>query len=190
MDEAYLVEKVGDILRACYSPSDYEVQNGYVHPCLSKTGRGRKPEIDSVVINKSSDTIMIAIEAKWAGSSHCTPANILWDIVRLKILVDRNPNCTGVFLIAGHKKNIDVCFSLPFFAPGTQHPLQQGNTRKKTFSIRANKDHQSFIEIQKNAWKKKYPNLEVPDSLVTVLEDPTKSANEVNRFVAKAWVIR
>lgn len=189
MDEAYLVQSIGDVLGAFFDQQIFEIRKSYVHPSLNSVGSGRKPEIDYAVIHRTSNTIQMAIEAKWAGSSHCTPTNILWDLVRLKILRDSNPACIGSFLIAGHNSKMNKIFENSFFAPGTQHPLQHGNPRKKIFSLIANKDHQPFITTQANAWKRKYPDLQIPSSLITVLEDPTKSANEINRFSAKTWLV-
>ncbi|SFP51190.1 hypothetical protein SAMN05216229_10359 [Geopseudomonas sagittaria] len=189
MDEAYLVQSVADILGAFFDQQTFEIRKNYVHPYLDGGGKGRKPEIDYAVIHRQSNTIQMAIEAKWAGSSHCTPENILWDLMRLKILRDSNPSCIGAFLIAGHKNKMDKCFGAPFFAPGTQHPLQHGNPRKKIFSLIANRDHQPFITAQTNIWIHKYPSLVIAPSLTTVLEDPTKSANEINRFTAKTWIV-
>lgn len=189
MDEAYLVHGISDILNAFFDQHKFEIRKNYIHPSLSAGKPGRKPELDYVVIDRSSMKMVMAIEAKWAGSSHCAPENILWDLVRLKLLKETNPECIGSFLIAGQKKKFDKCFSHEFFAPGTQHPLQQGIPRKKVFSLEGNIDHQSFIEKQKNSWKNKYPGLMIPSNFTSLLEDPAKSASSVNRFLSKTWII-
>jgi hypothetical protein len=125
-NESYLSSSTGNILQAIHGGLTAHVISGYQHPSLSNLMKtsGRRPEIDFVVsqyddslINKrarstskpvkqerNTSLLLTAIETKWAGSSHCTLENIIWDIIRLEMLAALNPNMTAILLLAGHSK--------------------------------------------------------------------------------------
>jgi len=128
--ESYLTTSMGEILQSLHGGKSAQVIAGYQHPTLSKLmkGRGRRPELDFVVstyddssanqrarsakspvqTSRNASLLLTAIETKWAGSSHCTPENILWDILRLEMLVFENPTINAILLIAGHEKKFKV----------------------------------------------------------------------------------
>jgi hypothetical protein len=124
---------------------------------------GAKPSIDYVVTTRSPPDIKLAVESKWAGSSHCTPENVLWDLVRLKLLKDQNPAACCGLLIAGHKNATEKLFSKDLFTFGTQHPLHRIMTRRKIFSFKNNRDHQVKISKAMATWLGKYPKFRLPD---------------------------
>ncbi|MGC2970420.1 hypothetical protein [Paraburkholderia aspalathi] len=127
--EAYLSNCVGAILQSLHGGISAQVIGGYHHPRLAsiQEGRGRRKEIDFVVaeyddgsdtkrarsklspMHKSQDAsrIATAVEAKWAGSSHCTLNNVVWDLVRLAMVKEDNPNATAILLLAGEKKELE-----------------------------------------------------------------------------------
>lgn len=127
--EAYLSNCVGAILQSLHGGISAQVIGGYQHPRLAsiQEGRGRRKEIDFVVaeyddgsdttrarsksspVHKSQDAsrIATAVEAKWAGSSHCTLDNVVWDLVRLAMVKEDNPNATAILLLAGEKQELE-----------------------------------------------------------------------------------
>lgn len=191
MGEAYLTYSISEILVTFFDQSKFKILNNFAYPSFtSKSNKGRKPEIDYVVKNLESRNIRLAIEAKWAGSSHCSPQNILWDLVRLKILKDSMPSkCSTYFLIAGTKNDMDNIFKHKFFKPGTNHPLNTGTQREKKFNLIKNPDHQKCIDKYKTAWTEKYIELPIPERITTRLIDDTKSAHKDFRFAARIWRI-
>ncbi|MCW0403790.1 hypothetical protein NB689_000206 [Xanthomonas sacchari] len=188
-DESYLSHSVSDIICSFYDPNTVVIRKNHKHAGLGQHAKpkGRKPEIDYVGMDLKSNEAILAIEAKWAGSSHCTAENILWDLVRLKILKNLYPRSSCGLLIAGHKSAVDKVFSHKFFAYRTQHPLNRSFNKRKNFCLINNSDHQPFINKQLEDWKKTYPDLIVPANLKTQLEESSISANPSSRFIARCW---
>lgn len=191
--EAYISYSVGDALISFYDPNLRALSSGYVHPQLAiakaTTSRnsGRKSEIDYVVHNYASKKIEVAIETKWAASSHCSAANVLWDLVRLKLIKAQYPEALCGLVIAGHPDDIAKLFKHRVFKPGTQHPLRRGDTYRKNFRLLNNKDHHKYISALSRSWFKRYPKLALPDIVTTQLEEPSGSASASARFVCYAW---
>jgi hypothetical protein len=122
-NEAYLASSVGEILQSLHGGVSAQVTSGFQHPRLAKlkAKSGRKPEIDFVVAeyDDRSDTerarsanrpvrrerdanlIATAVETKWAGSSHCTVTNVIWDLLRLEMVKTDNADSMALLLIAG-----------------------------------------------------------------------------------------
>lgn len=73
MGEAYLSHSISEVLVAFFDQQKYRVRNNFTHPVLANKKKGRNPEVDYIVEELESNNIVIAIEAKWASSSHCTP---------------------------------------------------------------------------------------------------------------------
>lgn len=188
-DEAYLSHSVSDIICTFYDPNTIVIRKGHKHPTLlpHAKSKGRKPEVDYVGLDLKSGEVVLAVEAKWAGSSYCTAENILWDIARLKLLKDQYPKASCGLLIAGHKATVEKVFSHAFFRDRTQHPLHRSFNKRKNFSLVANINHQPFIDKQVAEWKASYPGLATPASLRTQLEEASISAHSSARFVARCW---
>lgn len=188
-DEAYLSHSVSDIICTFYDPNAVVVRKGYKHPTLlpHTKANGRKPEVDYVGLDLKSREVVLAVEAKWAGSSHCNAENILWDLARLKLLKDQYPKASCGLLIAGHKTAVEKVFSHTFFRDRTQHPLHRLFNKRKSFSLVTNINHQPFIDKQVAQWKASYPGLVTPASLRTQLEESSISAHSSARFVARCW---
>jgi len=194
--EAYISYSVGDALISFYDPNLRALTSGYVHPQLSiakaTTSRnsGRKSEVDYVVHNYASRKIEVAIETKWAASSHCTAANVLWDLVRLKLIKAQYPDALCGLVIAGQPNDIARLFKHRIFKPGTQHPLRREETFRKNFNLLNNKDHHKYISALSSSWIKRYPSLILPDIVTTQLEEPSSSASINSRFVCYAWRVQ
>lgn len=190
MGEEYLTFAISDLINCFLGTARIKTIKNFIHHGLSANKNiGRKTEIDYMVTEIDNNNPILAIEVKWAGSTHCNDKNILWDLIRLKIIKDAHPNCTCLLLIAGQKDKFEKVFSSNLFKPGTQHPLQQGSPFKKVFPLESNDDHQLFISAEISKKQKKYPSLKPPAFLITHLSDATKSAASTNRFLSKIWTI-
>lgn len=191
LDESYLTHSVSDIICTFYDPNKTVIRKSHRHTALAPFAKlkGRKPEVDYVAVDLISNEIVFAIEAKWAGSSHCTAENILWDLARLKLLKDQYPAAKCGLLIAGHKTAVDKVFSHDFFRDRTQHPLHRSFNKRKNFSLVKNINHQPFIDKQVMEWQKAYPGLTIPPFFSTQLEESSISAHSSARFIARCWRI-
>ncbi|WP_156940934.1 hypothetical protein [Halomonas halodenitrificans] len=190
MGEAYLGHSISEILASFFDQTAYRARNNFAHPVLSSMKRGRKPEIDYVVEDLATNQVVLAAEAKWAGSSHCSAENILWDLVRLKALKDSvDHECGTYFLVAGNREDVGRLFRAKLFRQGSHSPLIVGSRRKKSFSLSDNRDHQKLIDKQKKKWLEAYSDFSVPECLKTKLEDDSRSAANNMRFVARVWEV-
>lgn len=100
------------------------VHAGYKHPAIAKatSSKGAPRRIDFAVFcdkkNSKSPLVEIAVEAKWAGSSHCTPATVVNDLVRLALIKEADNATTCIFLLAGSSNNLAALFDDSIFAGG------------------------------------------------------------------------
>lgn len=191
-DESYLSHAVSDIVCTFYDPSAIAIRKSQRHAGLQAHAKptGRKPEIDYVAVNLKTNLPVLAIEAKWCGSSHCTAQNILWDLARLKLVKNSAPECVCGLLVAGSRRSTKEVFNHPLFREGTQHPLHMSLNRRKRFTLTNNLDHQEFIDRQRSGWTTSYPGLVLPTAFSTQLEASSTSANPASRFVARCWRVQ
>ncbi|WP_448140400.1 hypothetical protein [Sphingopyxis fribergensis] len=112
-DEKYLKGPVGQILSA---RTGLRVEAEYKHPVLAKSmsGPGRRPAVDFVVRDPDKK-IVVAVETKWAGATVPSPADILWDIVRLELIASQE-NARCFFLLAGTRQKLESIFMHPQFS--------------------------------------------------------------------------
>lgn len=104
--ERYLSWPIGQILGAVYGS---HVLAEVKHPILAsaKSGRGAKPRIDFGVLDDQKK-IKVAVESKWIGRSVPSVESVLWDIVRLELLVDAG--AIGIFLLGGTRRSLEAFF--------------------------------------------------------------------------------
>ena len=189
MDEGYLNHIVADVLGSFYDPSKVVIRKGVRHPVLGAISKksGRKSEVDFSVVERGTNVASLVIEAKWAGSSYCTPTRLLWDLVRLKLIKNAFNNCVCGLLIAGHKSAMEKLFNRPLLKLYTQHPLHRDGARRKHFLLTGNQHHQELINKFKAATLARIPGLIIPDTITTRLSTATYSAHDKARFVARCW---
>jgi hypothetical protein len=127
-NERYLSYAVGQILTSAYGD---RVKGEFPHPILAPlaTGPGRRPAIDFVCFGDTYPDIAVAVETKWAGSSHTTVETILWDLIRLEMVASRfGAEC--LFILAGSSDELTKLFrKLKLRAPGgasVTHILSSG----------------------------------------------------------------
>ena len=123
-DEKYLAAAVGQILSGTYQD---RVIAEYPHPVLAPLqSLGRRPAVDFVVC-ENYPRVTIAVESKWAGSSHTTPETVLWDLIRLELVAHAH-GATGVFLIAGQRGDLDKLFFSTAFSGPKGTPVVSGRS--------------------------------------------------------------
>ncbi|MHC1732804.1 MAG: hypothetical protein AB9888_12365 [Bacteroidales bacterium] len=118
-NERYMSYPIGQFLMARFG---HLVRTEYIHPILSeiKSGKGAKPKVDFVVLRQKikisdEEVIELAIETKWCSKSNTLVRDIVRDLVRLSLLIDKY-NCSAYFILAGKKKAIDSLFADEKFA--------------------------------------------------------------------------
>ncbi|WP_156023159.1 hypothetical protein [Terracoccus sp. 273MFTsu3.1] len=55
--------------------------------------------------------LVLAIEAKWAGSSHASAANVVRDICRLAVVSKAHPGAVCMFILAGRPQDVQRLLS-------------------------------------------------------------------------------
>lgn len=74
--------------------------------------------------------VKIAVETKWAGSSHCKPENIFEDFLRLVEIKRGDPETDCVFILAGFYKNVaETLDKMPF---ASKHDPNTGIGRRSS----------------------------------------------------------
>ncbi len=95
----------------------------FAHALLNPGNQlGRKRELDfALVLNRKGlpkRNAQIAVETKWAGSSHCTPPNIFKDFLRLAEIKSGDPNTVCIFILAGTHRKLNLLLQgMPFTSP-------------------------------------------------------------------------
>lgn len=193
--ETHIHAIVNEVLTANIHPAESRVHAGFPHPRLGRPGKGRKPEIDFAVLERASGAVLVAAEVKWAGSGHCTPCNVLKDLIRLQIIADAHPSTDCIMVIAGHRNSAQRLFSDPLFLQGTHCMLvrscetvtPRAAVRRKAFSLRGNRDHQDAIDRHLAQIRTKVPA--IPDRITSSFMSPAMSAPKEGRFHTFAWRI-
>jgi hypothetical protein len=114
-NERYLSAAVGQILTATYGD---RVHAEFQHPILAPLMMhgGRRPSLDFAYC-ENYPKITLAVETKWAGSSHTTVESIIWDLIRLE-LVAHHHGAECIFILAGkHKDLMDFFATVKFTGP-------------------------------------------------------------------------
>lgn len=118
--EAHLHGAIMEILASNVDPKTTSIQPSYPVDVIQRPhgagigsrggNAGRKREVDFAVLTRveSPETPVLAhcIEAKWAGSSHAKPDNVLIDLTRLALISQEHPEATCLFLLAGGKSSV------------------------------------------------------------------------------------
>lgn len=84
---------------------------------------GRKREVDFALVlagrGLPKRKAQIAVETKWAGSSHCTPSKIFQDFLRLAEIKRGDPDTVCIFVLAGaHRELSKLLGGMPFATSG------------------------------------------------------------------------
>lgn len=108
--EYHLHGVINEIVTAIIDPAIFKQYGGYAHPALNKPPRraGRPREVDFYVEHRETKEGRTCLEAKWAGSSHCTWDNILRDLYRLAFVKEHSPTIECLLVLAGSTANVDL----------------------------------------------------------------------------------
>jgi hypothetical protein len=125
LSEDSLKAAVGSVLSTF--PTDVKgarVHANFPHESLNPIKRtGRKREVDFALVligtGVPKSGAQIAVETKWAGSSHCSAEKIFQDFIRLAAIKRMDPGTACVFVLAGNDKNVNaVLKGMPFKSSG------------------------------------------------------------------------
>lgn len=156
-----------------------------------KIGRGRKRSVDFALIYDDSrqppSEPQLLIEAKWAGSSHCTVKNIMGDFIRLCLMKRFHPNAVCLLVLAGHKKDVGKALSRRPFVGGAKDLIRSDGTGtiKKFRFLPEDPDHQRHFSSAIRVFHE--ANLGVPTAFCTSGSLPYPSAPTT--FRAVAWEV-
>lgn len=156
-----------------------------------KSNGGRKRSVDFALIYDDGRQPVsepeVLIEAKWAGSSHCTVTNVVADLIRLCLMKRAHPNAKCLFVLAGHSRNVRAMLSRRPFVGGTRDVVRRSGTGANTKFAFLPKDaehHKSFVSAV-SAFHG--ANLEVPIGFT--VSGSTLYPTDAT-FQAIAWEIR
>lgn len=192
MSEAALKGVVGQVLSAFPSiVQGSRVHAEVPHAALGTTKGGSKRCLDFALaflpeFGPCAD-VEVAIEAKWAGSSHCTYLTIVEDLIRLALVKRLNPSARCIFLLAGTAANVKKVLAGRPFTEGTRNRGIQlaGSPRRLTFDS-LDKEHRAMFKKTFRNW---LPYTSVPASIVTCCHGlyPLQTDQGTVRFQSIAW---
>jgi len=119
----------------------------FAHEALNPIRRaGRKREVDFALVlagvGLPKRATELAIEAKWASSSHCTPENIFQDFLRLAAIKRMDTDAICIFVLAGNCKSVQtVLGSSPFRIPGRENTGIRHSTNDRRFTLDSTNVH-------------------------------------------------
>lgn len=185
-NEHYLSLAVGQILSATFGD---RVHCEFDHPILAPimAGRGRRPALDFVYCDPYP-TIKVAVETKWAGSSHTTAASIIWDLIRLE-LVAHHHGAECIFLLAGQRSDLARLFrSKEFFGPahtpGRRSLLNTNSNGQSRLSLLPDKHYR--IPLLRTVFEARQ-DVPIPHAVDTRRAQPFPADCPNNYFQVFAW---
>lgn len=128
--EYYLHGVMNEIISANIDPGAFVPHAGYAHPAIAAEGSikpGRKREVDFYVKPRVDDGPTSCIEAKWAGSSHCTWERVLLDLCRLTLVKEQSPTTECLFVLSGWNRDVNTIVR--------KMPLIQGRRKGKKIRV-------------------------------------------------------
>lgn len=160
-----------------------------------KPGGGRKRSVDFALIyddgRVAPSNPELLIEAKWAGSSHCSVTKIMADFVRLTLMKRAHPEAICLFVLAGRSSDILRTLSRPPFKNENRAKDAIGYAKNmRKFAFRSgNEEHQKHYGAAINAFLS--ANLIIPSGFTvtgTNCYPPQLGGNTV-KFQAVAWEV-
>jgi len=160
----------------------------------AKPSGGRKRSVDFALIyddgRVAPSSPEFLIEAKWAGSSHCSVANVISDFVRLAIMKRAHPHAVCLFVLAGRYTDVAKILSkAPFVGGGKGDSIGYSMNMRKFEFRSGSKEHQKRFGSILNAFLEANPD--VPSSFTstsTACYPPQSEGNTV-KFQAVAWEV-
>ena len=182
--------------RAARVHADYELPAIQRVPDAERgIGGGRKRSVDFALIyddgREAPSDPELLIEAKWAGSSHCSVSNIVADFVRLAMMKRAHPNAICLFILAGPFSDVSKVLSKPPFKNQQIKKDAIGfasNMRKFEFRP-TSAEHQKHYGAALNAFLS--ANLSVPAGFTVTSTGcyPHRAPGQTAKFQAVAWEV-
>jgi hypothetical protein len=196
MNESALKGAIGQVLSAFPTVTPGARVHSDIHHTALTTGKaGAKRCVDFVVaklpVKGWPSDVEIAIETKWAGSTHCSPSNIGHDFVRLAMIKRADPTAHCLFILAGTATNIEKTLSRAPFTKGVQKNagIPSDKSQRKTGFDNFKSVHKTAFGEAINDWQAL--GKKVPRSITTNVAGayPEQNANGTVRFQAIAWEV-
>lgn len=195
MSEAALKGAVGQVLSSV--PSLVEGSRVHAelhHGALRAQSAGRKRSLDfalAVLPDSGPCTeVEIAVESKWAGSSHCDTKAIAEDFIRLALVKRANPDARCIFLLAGRSADLRTILSRPPFTSSKERNagirLSNSPTRFRFDALKA--AHRAMFQTSIRNWQ---PYSSIPASFVTCAHGtyPSQDSRGTVHFQSIAWEV-
>ncbi len=188
-DERYLSVAIAQILGGTLGG---RILSEFDHPILNRymAGPGRRPAIDFVFC-EDYPKISVAVEAKWASSSHATVENIIWDLVRLEQVAHYH-EAACFFVLAGKRADLERLFLSEKFQ-GRKGPFARGpilNVRSNAVHIfPLVPEHPYRIPLLRKIFTDSQ-EVPVPYRLRTVRAIPFPEEVPLNNYQVYVWSIR
>lgn len=185
--ERYLASPIAQLLAAGNSGKVVAEHN---HPVLAKDeGEGRPAQLDFVI--RDVKKIRLAVETKWAGQRGISAWSIVWDCVRLE-LAAHEYGCTGLFVLAGSKANMDKMLQSkplnPKTSRGRPSPVMSLNGVGR-WSVNIQSPERDFGPALHRRLAM-YPEVEFPRSYVCGNGVRMPTSSKEHEYVAAVWCIQ
>src|SRR5436853_344047 len=97
--ESYLAQPIGEFLHLWHNGRALAEYN---HPVIVRPGRGRRRQIDYVLLGRNTKEIVAALEVKWVGDAPLNKQRLIDDLLRLECIASIN----RYFLVVGNSEHI------------------------------------------------------------------------------------
>lgn len=188
--ESTLKAAVGSVL----SSFPIDVNGARAHAEVRHVALGNLRRLDYALClrndNEIVDSVQVAVESKWAGSSYCTTENIAQDFMRLMLVKRANPLAKCIFLLAGSAKNLAPLLVKPPFSAdaGKNMGLRTTQTETRITFNRNKPTHKAAFTEAIQDWRQKGA---IPASFVAKSYGlhPQQTDSKTVRFQAIAWEV-
>lgn len=198
LSESSLKAAVGQVLSSFPIKEKGErVYADFPHALLNPRQKpGRSREVDFALVLAGDGVLkrnaQIAVETKWAGSSHCNPQKIFQDFLRLAEIKRGDPATICVFILAGHHSELSAILKdMPFRSAGENNSGIGRSGKLKRLKL----DHR--VKAHRECFSKPINLLHaagfsIPDSFVSQSHGlhPVQTDHKTVDFQAIAWEVK
>lgn len=187
--EKYLAQPIGHILSG---RSGNRALAEYTHPVLGSaaSGPGRRPAIDFAVCNPYPK-VEIGVESKWIGKTQPDVESIVWDIIRLELLV-HHEGARCFFVLGGKRGDLEGLFANEMFRHGSTNRRPQPFLRHESnilHTVSLGPIDGVRIPLLGSTFEK-YSELKFPSQVVTRRSAPFPEAQIKNGYQIYVWEVR
>ncbi len=188
--ESVLKAAVGSVL----SSFPIGVDGARVHAEVRHCALGNLRRLDYALCLRSGnqivDSVQVAVESKWADSSHCTAENIGHDLMRLILVKRANPSAKCIFLLAGSVNSLALILKKSPFSKVSERNSGLRTTETPT-RITFNYNKPTHKEAFAKAIKDWGEERSIPSGFVAKSYGlhPQQTDSRTVRFQAIAWEV-